>query len=340
MSVPTGQVSGSVELLEQVGQFEPHTRQRLLVFGLEQLSDEVFQPNKHLWREHECGLGVLLHMHPPSRAQPAALVGAGTASKPSSDKAPEPKAPVPKHETGGTASPFFLPPKDFSQESVARVNRARLEQCSFYGQQFSSFHCVSFLEVLSGDFSFDKHLPPLALESSVTDEAVARHIAAQREALHARAFRVPLTVRLGRKSGWVYIRSRDQLMAEVELKGSSLQLFVGLWLTLERVWHVQHSTRHPHQAVHKETEETLKLAKPPPPPISVHIIESRDQLSVIRREFFFVLRPIRHLWARYLCELSRFVATFSKRNKVWVDFEKQALCTSVVIPQAEGDPFG
>ena len=215
------------------------------------------------------------------------------------------------------------------------MDRARLEQCAFYGQNFSNFHCGSFVEVLSGDFNFDKQLPPLALVSSVTDEAVGQHITTQREKLRARAFRIPLTVRLSQKSGWVYIRSRDKVKAEVELRGKALHLFVGLWLTLERLWHVQHSTRHPHQSLRKEAKQNLELTRPPAAPISVHVIESRDQLSVIRREFFFVLKPLKHLWARYLCELSRFVSTFSKRNKVWVDFEKQALCLSVVIPSTD-----
>lgn len=352
VSIPTGQSSGSAELLEQMSQFEPNTRQRLLIFGLERMSEEVFTPNRHMWQDHSHELGVLLHLHPArhlhrsrlhsaSETQSNAKVGTSGSSTESSQQKQyekEPKPPQPKHERRNqvlSTSPFFLSPGDFSTESVARVDRARLEQCAFYGQNFSNFHCGSFVEVLSGDFNFDEQLPPLALESSVTDEAVGQHISTQREKLRARAFRVPLTVRLSQKSGWVYIRSRDKVKAEVELRGKSLNLFVGLWLTLERLWHVQHSTRHPHQHLRKEATQNLELTRPPAAPISVHVIESRDQLSVIRREFFFVLRPLKHLWARYLCELSRFVSTFTKRNKVWADFEKQALCLSVVIPSTD-----
>ena len=338
ISIPTGQASGSLELLEQMSQFESNTRQRLVIFGLERLSEDVFAPNRHLWQDHSHELGVLLHLHPDRRARrrgPRPVLQSKAAADPLRGKQQdsEPKAPQPKHQrAAASSSPFFLAPGDFSPESVARVDRARLEQCAFYGQTFSNFHCGSFVEVLSGDFKFDEQLPRLALVSSVTDEAVGQHISAQRERLRARAFRIPLTVRLSQKSGWVYIRSRDKVKAEVELRGNALHLFVGLWLTLERLWHVQHSTRHPHQSLRKEAKQSLELTRLPAANISVHVIESRDQLSVIRREFFFVLKPLKHLWARYLCELSRFVSTFTKRNKVWVDFEKQALCLSVVIP--------
>ena len=67
VTIPTGQASGSAELLEQMSQFESSTRQRLLIFGLERLSEEVFTPNRHLWQDHSHELGVLLHLHPDRR---------------------------------------------------------------------------------------------------------------------------------------------------------------------------------------------------------------------------------------------------------------------------------
>lgn len=313
ISIPTNQVGGTVEVLEQMSQLENRTRQRILVFGLSRLTEEVFRPNLSFWEEHAQELGVLFHLHGKKR-----------------ELSPD---------------SFFLPPGDFSQAAIAKVDQLRQEQCSFQGAKFSRFHCESFVEVLNGQFDLHKKLPPLALESSVTDEAVRQHIASEKERLKARAFRVPLTVRLSQKSSWVYIRSRDKVKAEIELRGGQLGLFVGLWLTLQRLWHVQQSTAHPHDLSHKGPGALGSggsagsagggLKRTPSAPISVHVIESRDQMSVIRREFFFVVRPLKHLWARYLCQLQQYLSSFTKRNKLWVDFEKQALCLSVVIPSSD-----
>ena len=343
MTIPIGLKStNGVELLEQMSHFEPGTRQRLLLFGAPMLHQAMFECNRHVWVGHSDTLGVLIHLHDAhelhssKKTQPESKISAPTKSEtgkslPSFLKSREDGGLDLRKKVHGR---FFLQNGDYDPESVKAVNFRRQEQCSFFGSKFSPLHCESFVEILHGAFSFDERLPPLSLVSHITDVAVEQHLDSKP------VFKIPLTIRLSCKGRWKYIRCRDHNKRQVELQGNQLRLFVGLWLSLQRLWSVQHSTSHPHRNSTPSSlpgdcvqEESKKMHAPPPFKVQTQMLQSRSEMSILRQEFFFVLTPMKHLWARYLCELTAFIKSFSNRFKVWVDCKQEALCVSVVVPE-------
>lgn len=332
VAVPAGgKELGGMELLEQTNNFQEGTKQRLLWFGAARIDSSLFSTNGCMWKDHSNEVGVLIHLHD---AHAAAARGARQADF-GKKSGGTPRAVVPEGRTSNkvniqqykkTHSYFFLQPGDYNEGSVQIVRKRRQEQCDYAGSKFSHVHCESFVEILHGRFGFDSRLPALNLAAQVTDRAVRQYLEAHP------SVKVPLTVRINHKGSWTYIRSRDQNKTEIVLKDHHLHLFVGLWLSLQRLWNAQYSTEHPHPAAPATGVPSTKLQAVPEPNIDAHLLESRGELSVLRQEFFFVVKPFPHLWGRYLCEYTAFIASFSRRSRVWVDCLREALCVSVLVP--------
>ena len=319
---------GGMELLEQTNNFEEGTKQRLLWFGAPRLDSSLFNTNGCLWEDHSDEVGVLIHLHDAHAARALRATKKLAAAHPpaaSAERASAGKGAAEQHKE--THSHFFVKAGDYNEASVNIVRKRRQEQCAYAGGKFSHVHCESFVEILHGRLEFDRRLPPLHLAAQVTDRAVEQYLEAHP------LLKVPLTVRINHKGSWTYIRSRDKNKTAITLRDQQLHLFAGLWLSLQRLWHAQCSTEHPHPSSLTPTgAPSTKLQEVPEPKIETHLLESRSELSVLRQEFFFVVRPFPHLWARYLREYTTFIASFSRRSRVWVDCLREALCVSVLVP--------